>query len=59
MESYRLNGMKILINPTRGGQSLALKTTYYKQSLANFVHRGGGSMQANAVLLIERYEHND
>lgn len=51
--------MRLLINPTRGGQSLALKTTYYKQSLANFTHCGGGSMQANAVLLIERYEHND
>lgn len=29
-----------------------MKTNYYKMSLANFIHKGGGSMLANAVIEI-------
>lgn len=43
--------MRKVINQTGGG-SLCVKTNYYKMSLANFIHKGGDSMLANAVIEI-------
>lgn len=41
----------MVINQTKGG-SLCVKSNYYKMSLANFIHEGGCSMLANAVIEI-------
>ena len=35
------NKKVILLNPSRGGTARYLKTTYYKVSLANLIHKDG------------------
>lgn len=45
--------MNIMINPYHG-VSRTVKATYYKSSLANFLHTE--SRGAGGVLIIERYE---
>lgn len=44
--------MKVVINKCIGGVSATIRTTYYKVSLANFLHQDG--RQANAVLIIKK-----
>lgn len=44
--------MKQVINPNRGGVSRCLRTTYFKVSLANYLHDDGRA--ASGIIEIER-----
>lgn len=44
--------MKKVINPSGGGTSRCLRTTYYKVSLANFLHDDGRAV--SGIIEIER-----